>query len=88
MDMLTDEPSVSVAINQQHPYLVTIGPAGYNDYVRQCVYDAIAEFKAANMHGKVEAHTVRFYKDNLLRTPYKIHDEANDPESSSEEEIG
>ncbi|MBC7488847.1 MAG: ATP-binding protein [Glaciimonas sp.] len=86
MEMLAEERTVSVSINHQHPYLITIGAAGYPDYVRQCVYDAIAEFIAAKMTGKVEAHTVRFHKDNLLRTPYKIHDEANESEADSPSE--
>ena len=86
MEMMADEPSVSVAINRQHPYMVTVGTAGLGDYMRQCVYDAIAEYKVLQMRGKVEANTVRFYKDQLLRLPYKIHDEVNGDSDASEDQ--
>lgn len=86
MSIPATERTVSVAINQHHPYLVTLGTAGYSDFVRQCVYDAIAQFKAATMHGRVEPNTFRHYKDDLLRTSYKIHDEATESDSSTGEE--
>lgn len=70
--------TVEVAINWNHDYMVQLGDE-VADFIRQCVYDGIAEYKATQKKGTVTADTVRFLKDNLLRIPYRVHDDA--PES-------
>ena len=88
LDIEATERAVSVAINQHHPYLVTLGSTGYEDFVRQCVYDAITQYKASAMGERepILPHTFRHYKDNLLRTSYKINDEVNHPRQASPDE--
>jgi Histidine kinase-, DNA gyrase B-, and HSP90-like ATPase len=73
--------TIEITINQNHDYMVQLGD-DVADFIRQCVYDGIAEFKATQMRGKVEPNTIRFFKDNLFRVPYKIHDDSPEREGN------
>ncbi|HRO89116.1 MAG TPA: ATP-binding protein [Promineifilum sp.] len=66
--------TIEIAINRNHDYMVQLGN-DVADFIRQCVYDGISEFKATQKRGRVEPNTIRFIKDNLLRVPYRIHDD-------------
>jgi len=73
----TPDGVIEIAINQHHDYMVQLGN-DISDFIRQCIYDGIAEFKATQKRGKVEPNTIRYLKDNLLRVPYKINDDSSD----------
>jgi hypothetical protein len=78
--------AIEIAINKNHPYMVQLGDQ-IEDFIRQAVYDGIAEYKALMKKGKVEPHTIRFLKDNLLRVPYLIREELQEDEEGAAEEI-
>lgn len=66
---------VCVIVNQKHPHFRALqGSEALVNYFRHCVYDAISEWKAGRMHGKIDADTVKSFKDQLLRVPFKIHE--------------
>lgn len=74
LDILPDETLV-VVINMKHPYRLNLCEQGaMTDYLRQCVFDALAENKARIMRGRVHSNTVRTFKDHLLRVPHQMHD--------------
>jgi hypothetical protein len=64
---------VVVAVNLRHPYLEEVsGSVGMRDYLRYCVYDAIAEWQALHKTGSMHPSTIRTIKDGLLRLPSQI----------------
>lgn len=64
-----------VVVNLAHPYMVLLNN-NLADYLRQCVFDGLAEWKASTKAtGKVEPDRIRVIKDQLLRASYRIHDE-------------
>jgi hypothetical protein len=69
---------VIVIINMRHPYVARAG-LQFERYMRECIYDAIAESKAQALRSKLDADTVKLIKDQLLRIPLQIDDhEATD----------
>lgn len=67
---------VIVVINGNHPHLGTItGADNLTNYLRHCTYDAIAEWKALRLQGRVDSATVRKIKDDLLRIGLNIRSE-------------
>jgi hypothetical protein len=72
-----------VVVNMSHPYLAQItGSDGIANYLRQCIFDAIAEHKTHIQRGTIHSNTVRFWKDHLLRIPLLVQDEM--PEEGDE----
>lgn len=68
-----------VVVNLGHPYMTQItGSDGFANYLRQCVYDAIAEHKTHIQRKAIHSNTVRFWKDQLLRIPLLIEDDLQD----------
>lgn len=80
-----------VVVNMAHPYLTQItGSAdGLANYLRQCIFDAIAEHKTYIQRGTIHSNTVRFWKDHLLRIPLILdEDDGDHPDDMlTEEEI-
>jgi len=75
--------STIVVVNQNHPHWIEIqGSEGVLNYLRHCVYDAIAEWKASLHTSPILPETVRTFKDMLLRLPHKteqsVHHSAPD----------
>lgn len=69
-----------VIINQQHPHWRQLeGPAGIVNYLRHCVYDGIAEWKASQQQSKIDPNTVKKIKDGLLRISFSIEMHAGGP---------
>lgn len=65
---------VTVIVNRNHPYWDTQleGVASVRDYLRQCVYDAVAESQARERVSTIDPNTVKQLKDALLRVPFQM----------------
>lgn len=69
--------SMIVVVNQNHPHWIELqGSEGVLNYLRHCVYDAIAEWQASQRTAAILPETVRTFKDKLLRLPAEIEDSA------------
>ena len=42
------------------------------EYLRQCIYDALAEWQAGNKISRFDADTIKWLKDGFLRLPTEI----------------
>lgn len=70
--------SMVVLVNQSHPHWIELqGSEGVLNYLRHCVYDAIAEWQASLLTATILPETVRTFKDKLLRLPAEIEDSAH-----------
>lgn len=71
METTVDQNRIVIIINGLHPHVQEMQSAdGMTNFVRQCVYDGVAEWKAAKLRGNIQPNTVKFLKDQLLRLPY------------------
>ncbi len=69
----TDDHRVLIIINSQHPHFSQlVGSEGLLNYLRHCVYDAIAEWQAHHRVGNINPDTIKILKDRLLRVPFEI----------------
>lgn len=60
--------TVHVIINGLHPYYMDLDSSdAVNECIRQFIYDAIAEYRAGKLVGRVNPNSVRRLKDDLLR---------------------
>jgi hypothetical protein len=70
---------LTVVVNMAHPHVNELtGAEGMLNYLRHCVYDAIAEWKASQGAAAIDSNTVKMLKDRLLRLPAEI--EMHDPQ--------
>ncbi len=77
----TDTTEIPVVVNQAHPHWRQLkGSDGVLNYLRECTYDAIAEWKAQQKAGRMDPTTIKIIKDRLLRIPYEIEMHESDPE--------
>jgi hypothetical protein len=61
-----------VMINRQHPAFTSLRTENdVNLYLRQCIYDAVAEHRASS-RAIVDSDTIKLIKDQLLRVRYEI----------------
>ena len=74
----TDE--ITVIVNISHPYWRTqlAGPESIRDYLRQCMYDAVAEWQARKKASTIDPGTVKCLKDGLLRVPVEMESHAEE----------
>ena len=65
---------VTIIINFAHPYVRTQieGESGVLNYLRHCIYDAVAEAKARSINRTLDPDTIKLFKDTLLRVPFQI----------------
>ena len=72
----TDE--ITVLVNTSHPYWSTqlSGSESVRDYLRQCMYDAVAEWQARKKTATIDPDTVKVLKDGLLRVPLEMESHA------------
>ncbi|HET7569927.1 MAG TPA: ATP-binding protein [Gammaproteobacteria bacterium] len=64
---------VIVLINKAHPHWAHLkGSDGVLNYLRECTYDGIAEWRARQKAGRVDPDTIKLLKDQLLRVPFEI----------------
>lgn len=69
---LTSE-EIIIIVSKSHPFWNELKDAtGVLNYLRQCVYDGIAEWKAYIQKREITAETVKYIKDNLMRLAFKI----------------
>lgn len=67
------ENEVLIIINQAHPHWMQLkGSDGVLNYLRHCVYDGIAEWKAIHKAAGLNPDTIKILKDQLLRVPFEI----------------
>ena len=72
-DPISEENTVIIIVNKRHPFWNELeGDIGVLNYLRQCVYDGIAEWKAYNQKKEITAETVKYIKDDLMRLPFEI----------------
>ncbi len=50
------------------------GTDGVANYLRHCIFDAVAEYKAVIQYKTIHSGTIKMYKDALLRIPLQIED--------------
>ena len=77
----TTQPSkIIVVVNKNHPYWAQLsGTESVRDYLRQCVYDAVAEWQARTKAATIDYDTVKLLKDQLLRLPLQMESHADGP---------
>jgi hypothetical protein len=77
----TDTAEIPVVVNQAHPHWLQLkGSDGVLNYLRECTYDAIAEWKARQKVGRLDPTTIKVIKDKLLRIPFEVEMHTGDPE--------
>jgi hypothetical protein len=78
----TQNDLVLVVVNTRHPHFRQLeGIAGVLNYLRHCVYDAIAEWQARRSDAPLDSATVMILKDRLLRVAMSI--EMREPEPTA-----
>ena len=77
--LMVDRPvhgQIDVVVNKSHPHWKQLsGDVGVLNFLRHCVYDGIAEYRAQNMKSKtivILPDTIKLIKDWLLRMPFEI----------------
>ena len=72
---------ITVIVNTNHPYWGTQleGTESVKDYLRQCVYDSVAEWQARAKASRIDPDTVKLLKDNLLRVPLQMESHGGPP---------
>jgi hypothetical protein len=78
---------IIVTVNQNHPFWTTQlrGPEAVLEYLRQCIYDALAEWQASNKISRFDADTIKWLKDGYLRLPMEIERHQTESEAAAEE---
>jgi hypothetical protein len=69
----SDKDVVIVIINALHPHFVEMSSSEtITNFIRHCIYDGVAEWKAVKLIGYIQPYTVKNLKDGLLRIPFNI----------------
>ena len=64
---------ILVVANTHHPHWTQLkGSEGVLNFLRHCVYDAIAEWLCGRKNAPVRPETIKLLKDQLLRLPSEI----------------
>jgi Histidine kinase-, DNA gyrase B-, and HSP90-like ATPase len=64
---------VIIIVNIVHPHWHQLkGSEGVLNYLRHCVYDGVAEWKAMAKASRIDPDTIKLLKDGLLRVPFVI----------------
>ncbi|EIJ37077.1 hypothetical protein JoomaDRAFT_0010 [Galbibacter orientalis DSM 19592] len=72
-DSIGDKDTVIVIVNKNHPFWNELdGAKGILNYLRQCVYDAVSEWKAYFIKSTMQPDTIKHIKDDLMRVPFII----------------
>ena len=80
---------VTIIINFLHPYVRTQieGETGVLNYLRHCIYDAVAEAKARSINRPLDADTIKLFKDQLLRVSFQILEAEYRSQSGDDEPV-
>ena len=54
------------------------GLESVRDYLRQCIYDSVAEWQARAKTSRIDSDTIKLLKDRLLRVPLEMESHAAD----------
>ena len=69
----TKNNKVTVIVNINHPYWAQLsGTESVRDYLRQCIYDSVAEWQAMAKAATIDPNTIKLLKDHLLRVPLQM----------------
>ena len=70
----TMDNEITVIVNLNHPYFATQlgGLESVRDYLRQCIYDSVAEWQARAKTSRIDSDTIKLLKDRLLRVPLEM----------------
>jgi hypothetical protein len=84
----TQHNEIVVTVNQNHPYWATQlrGAESVLEYLRQCTYDALAEWQASKKVARFDSETIKYLKDGFLRLPMDIERHRTDKEAEAEEQ--
>lgn len=73
IDSVKTKESIYILVNKNHPHWMQLKTKeSVLNFIRHCVYDAVAEWKTYFKIGKIEPNTVKDFKDKLLRIPFEI----------------
>lgn len=73
-----DTRNLAIVVNRQHPHWRMLeGENAVVNYLRHCVYDGVAEHRAARIR-RIESDSVKRLKDNYLRVSFEILQGAED----------
>lgn len=71
---------IIVVVNQRHPHWTQLmGSEGVLNYLRHCVYDAVAEWKCWQQEAPLQPNSIKALKDALLRLPSRIEQDSLAP---------
>jgi hypothetical protein len=54
------------------------GSVGVMNYFRHCIYDAISEWQARTLRGRIDPETIKLLKDRLLRVSLIVEQHAQE----------
>ena len=86
----TKPTEIIVTVNQNHPFWTTQlrGAESVLEYLRQCIYDALAEWQACNKVSRFDPDTIKWLKDGFLRLPTEIERHQSDRDAANAESNG
>lgn len=86
----TKPTEIIVTVNQNHPFWATQlkGAESVLEYLRQCMYDSLAEWQSGNKVSRFDPDTIKWLKDGFLRLPMEIERHQNDRDAAAAEEQG
>ncbi|MBI5323997.1 MAG: ATP-binding protein [Ignavibacteriae bacterium] len=61
---------VTIILNINHPYWIILSNSDIDEFIKQCIFDGVSEWKATFMN-RLTYETIKKIKDNLLRLPFK-----------------
>lgn len=69
----TSPNEIVIIINAAHPHWSQLrGSEGVLNYLRDCTYDAVAEWQARKKTARIDPNTIIVLKDKLLRIPFEL----------------
>lgn len=64
---------IIVIVNTEHPHWTELKASeGVANYLRHCIYDAIAEWQALKLRASLDPNTIKLLKDRLLRVSLEM----------------
>ena len=61
------------------------GSVGVMNYFRHCIYDAISEWQARTLRGRIDPETIKLLKDRLLRVSLIVEQHAQQGKAGEDE---
>lgn len=78
IEAANDDP-LMIIVNKNHPYWSQLGNSqDALNYLRHCIYDGLAEWKAIKKASRIDPDTIRILKDGYLRIPMQIENHQDD----------